>query len=175
MAAGLGLQISPNFYLWVIVMALVMISDNLYFCVIVITVVSVRAVTVFLCVDGNVVFFAARTAFTVLFVDFDLFLVVSSTIFAAWKRSGERRVLGFVTFPSDALVGLSLYPDASSFFGSVAPVRRREDTERDRDSGVKVQIDESEGVFSRMPSEPLWVTNRKEDKKRLLLQGKRGK
>ena len=60
-----------------------------------------------------------------------------------------------MTFPSDALVGLSLYPDASSFFSSVAPVRRREDTERDRDSGVKVQIDESGGVFSRMPSEPL--------------------
>lgn len=155
-------------------MALVMISDNLYFCVIVITVVSVRAVTIFLCVDSNVVFFAARTAFTVLLVDFDLFLVVSSTIFATWKRSRERRVLGFVTFPSDALVGLSLYPDASSFFSSVAPVRRREDTERDRDSGVKVQIDESEGVFSRMPSEPLWVTNRKEDKKRLLASGEGG-
>ena len=105
--------------------------------------------------DSNVVFSAARTAFTALFVDSDLFLVVSSTIFAAWKSGRKRRVLGFVTFPSDALVGLSIYPDASSFFSSVAPVRRREDTERDRDSGVKVQIDESEGVFSRMPSEPL--------------------
>ena len=111
--------------------------------------------TIFLCVDGNVVFFAARTAFTVLLVDFDLFLVVCSTIFAAWKRGRERRVLGFVTFPSDALVGLSFDSDASSVFSSVAPVRRREDTERDRDSGVKVQIDESGGVFSRMPSEPL--------------------
>lgn len=104
-------------------------------------------------------------------MDFDLFLVVSSTIFAAWKRGGERRVLGFVTFPSDALVGLSFYSDASSILNSVAPVRRREDTERYRDPGVKVQIDESGGVFSRMPSEPLWVTNRKEDKKRLLLRG----
>ena len=88
-------------------------------------------------------------------MDFDLFLVVSSTVSAAWKRGRDRRVLGFVTFPSDALVGLSLYSDASSFFSSVAPIRRREDTERDRDSGVKVQIDESGGVFSRMPSEPL--------------------
>ena len=132
-----------------------MISGNLYFCVVVIAVMSVRAVTVCLCVDSKVVFSVARTAFTVLFVDFDLFLVVSSTIFAAWKRGRKRRVLGFVTFPSDALVGLSVYPNASSFFSSVAPVRRREDTERNRDSGVKVQIDESWGVFSRMPSEPL--------------------
>ena len=132
-----------------------MISGNVYFCVIVVLVMSVRAVTFFLCVDSYVVFSAARTAFTVLFVDFDFFLLVPSTIFSAWKRRRERGVLGFVTFPSDALVGLSLYPDASSLFSSVAPVRRREDTERDRDSGVKVQIDESVGVFSRMPSEPL--------------------
>ncbi|KAF6239576.1 hypothetical protein HO173_002120 [Letharia columbiana] len=90
--------------------------------------------------DSNVVFFAARTAFTVLSVDLDLFLVVSSTIFAAWKRGRVRRVLGFVTFPSDALVGLSFYLDASSVYSSVAPVRRREDTERDRDSGVKVHF-----------------------------------
>lgn len=165
------LLISSDFYLWAIGMAVV-ISGKLYFGVVVVAVMSVRAVTVFFCVDSNVVFSAARTAFTVLFVDSDLFLVVSSTILAAWKSGRNRRVLGFVTFPSDALVGLSIYPDASSFFSSVAPVRRREDTERDRNSGVKVQIDESEGVFSRMPSEPLKVTNRKEDKKRLLLQGR---
>ena len=103
-------------------MALVMISNNLYSCTIVITVMSVRVATVFLCVNGNVVFSAARTAFTVLLVDFDLFLVVPSTILAAWERCREGRVLGFVTFPSDALVGLSLYSDASSFFGSVVPV-----------------------------------------------------
>ena len=157
MGIGLGLLISSEFYLWVvmmmIVMASVVISDYLYCCVIVIAVMSVGAITIFLCVNCDVVFFAARTAFTVLFVDFYLFLVVSST--ASWKRGGDRRVLGFVTFPSDALVGLFLYSDASSFFSSVASVRRREDTERDRDSGVKVQIDESRGVFSRMPSEPL--------------------
>ena len=151
MDTGLDLHISSDFHLWVIVM---MISGNVYFCVIVISLISVRAVTVFLCVDSYVVFFAARTAFTVIFVNFDLLLVVPGT-FSAWKRCRERRVLGFVTFPSDALVGLSPYSDASSFFSSVAPVRRREDTERDRDSGVKVQIDESVGVFSRMPSEPL--------------------
>jgi hypothetical protein len=36
-------------------------------------------------------------------------------------------------------------------FGGVAPVRRREDAERDRNSGVKVQIDDFSGqeiVFS---------------------------
>ena len=157
--AGLGLHFSSDFHLWLIVvmlmLVLVMISDNFYTCAIVITMMSVRTVTVLFCVKGNVVFFAARTAFTVLFVDFDLFLVVSGTILARWKRGREGRVLGFVTFPSDALVGLSLYSDASSFFSSVVPVRRGEDTERDRDSGVKVQIDESVGVFSRMPSEPL--------------------
>ena len=73
----------------VIVMMLMMISSDLYSCAIVVTVMSVRAVTVFLCVDGNVVFFAARTAFTVLFVDFNLFLFVSSTIVAAWKGGRE--------------------------------------------------------------------------------------
>ena len=84
MDTGPGLQISSDFHLWVIVMALVMISGNVYFCVIVVSLISVRAVAVFLCVDSYVVFFAARTAFTVIFVDFDLFLVVPST-FSAWK------------------------------------------------------------------------------------------
>jgi hypothetical protein len=35
----------------------------------------------------------------------------------------------------------SLYSCLSSFRDSVTPVRRREDTEGDRDAGVKVQID----------------------------------
>ena len=87
--AGPGLHVSSDFDLWLIVMmlmlVLVMISDNFYTCAIVITVMSVRTVTVFFCVKGNVVFFAARTAFTVLFVDLDLFLVVSGTILARWK------------------------------------------------------------------------------------------
>ena len=68
-----------------LVLVLVMIADNFYSCAIVITVMSVRTVTVFFCVNSNVVFFAARTAFTVLLVDFDLFLVVSRTIFASWE------------------------------------------------------------------------------------------
>ena len=41
MGVGLGLQVSSDFYLWIVVMALVMISGNLYFCVIVITVMPV--------------------------------------------------------------------------------------------------------------------------------------
>lgn len=105
-------------------------------------------------VDSHV-FFAARTAFTIVFVDFDLFLFVLSTVLASWKRGREGRVTRIVNFPSDALVGLSFYLDAGFLFSSVAPVRRREDTKRDRDSGVKVQIDGGGGAFSRMPFEPL--------------------
>ena len=130
--------------------------------------------TVIFCVDSDILF-AART---VLFVDLDFFLSVAGTVFPAGKSSGEGRVALFVTFPSDARsswrwVGLSFYSDASSLGDSVAPVRRREDTEGDRDFGVKVQGDDREGVLSRMPSEPLSLTIRKEDKKRLLLRWER--
>jgi len=63
-----------------------------------------------------------------------------------------------VTFPSDALLSLWEF-DLSldmGFFGGVrdvAPVRRREDAEWDRDLGVKVQIDDLSGRenSSRMP------------------------
>jgi hypothetical protein len=48
-------------------------------------------------------------------------------------------------FPFDARstieLDFSLYSRLSSFRDSVTPVRRREDTEGDRDAGVKVQID----------------------------------
>ena len=103
----------------------------------VLVVVMASVMAIFLFVNSNV-FFAARTAFTIVFVDLDLFLFVLSPVLATWKRSREGRVTSFVTFPSDALVYLSFYFHLSSFFGSVAPVRRREDTEGDRDSGVKV-------------------------------------
>ena len=100
-------------------------------------------------VDGNVLF-AARTAFTIFFADSDLFLVVSSTaILAGWERGGEGRVLGFVTFPSDARFLLSLDSDfcVCLLFGDdVVPVRRREEAERNRDPGVKVQIDGGGGA-----------------------------
>lgn len=102
---------------------------------------------------------AARTVFTILFVDCKLFLVVASTtILFPWKRCGEGGVFAFVTFPSDALVSLSFYSDlGSSFFSSsdVVPVRRWKDAERNRDFGVKVQIDGEGGAWSRMPFEPL--------------------
>lgn len=126
----MGLPVTRDFYLGVI------------------SVVTPVLVMVLLGVDSNVLF-AARTAFTSLFTDSDLFLVVSSTtILAAWKRCGEGGVLGFVTFPSDALVSLSFYSDLGScFFSSRAvPVRRRKDAERNRDSGVKVQIDGEGGA-----------------------------
>ena len=103
-------------------------------------------VAVFLGVDSNVLF-AARTAFTILFSNSNLFLVVSrTTILAVWKMGGEGRVFGFVTFPSDARFTLSFDFDLCCCFFftyNVVPVGRREDAERNRDSGVKVQIDGS--------------------------------
>jgi hypothetical protein len=90
------------------------------------------------------VFLAARMAVTVFVVDSDLFFLVDGTILTVRGRGGEG-VSRFGIFPSDARSswksGFSFYSDPSSLCGSVAPIRRREDTERDRDSGVKVQID----------------------------------
>jgi hypothetical protein len=62
-----------------------------------------------------------------------------------WEVGRERRVL---TVPSDArwaLGTLDLTLDVSlggGFLLIVAPVRRWENAERDRDAGVKVQIDD---------------------------------
>jgi hypothetical protein len=81
---------------------------------------------------------AARTVATVLVVDLNLFFWTTS----AGQRGGEGRVASFVTFPSDALGSdLSFYSSTSSLVDDVAPVRRWEDAERDRDFGVKVQGD----------------------------------
>ena len=91
---------------------------------------------------------AARTAVTVLVVDLDLFLFLTTS---ARQRGGEGSSASFVTFPSDALgVDLSFYSSTSSLVDDVAPVRRWEDAERDRDSGVKVQVDcgNGEGLVS---------------------------
>lgn len=71
-----------------------------------------------------------------LFLDteFDLFLHL---------RSGKGSRTSSI-FPFDARstfeIDFSLYSSLSSFRGSVTPVRRREDTEGDGDTGVKVQI-----------------------------------
>jgi len=83
---------------------------------------------------------AARTVATIFFpgdVDFFLPLVV------ARSPGGKRRIL---TFPSDALlslrkVNLSLDVSLGDCLG-VVPVRRREDADWNRYSGVKVQVDE---------------------------------
>ena len=109
-----------------------------------IVVVMVSVMAIFLFVNSNV-FFAARTAFTIVFVDLDLFLFVLSPVLATWKGCREGRVTSFVTFPSDALVYFSFYSHLSSFFNSVAPVRRRKNTKRDRNSGVKVLSERSLG------------------------------
>jgi len=78
-------------------------------------------------------------------------------------------VAAFVTFPSDArsLVRkfkFSLDPDFLGFSGSVAPVRGREDTEGDRDAGVKVQDAGVAAVFLEcLPNRPRTI--RQVDKK----------
>lgn len=113
------------------------------------------AVSVFL-VDGHVLV-TAGTTITVLSVNSDVVLVVLRTI-TSIDGGGEGRILGFLVFPSARKIGFSLYSDASRFLGGVAfvvGVRRREDREGDRDSGVKVQIAWGRRISSRMPSEML--------------------
>lgn len=94
----------------------------------------------------GVLFLNARTLF--LNAEFDFFLSVN--------RSGKGSRTSSI-FPFDARstieIDFSLYSSLSSFRDSVTPVRRREDTEGDWDTGVKVQIDGLLSVFSRMPFE----------------------
>ena len=119
---------------------------------------SVLTIMAFLFVDCYV-FFATWTAGTIFLVDFDLFLVDTSPIPTVRQRRREGRVSRSLTFPSDARrslgkVGFSFYSDTSGLGGIFVPVRRWKNTERDRDSGVKIQIAWSRGTFSRMPFEP---------------------
>lgn len=85
-----------------------------------------------------------------------LFLNTKLDFFLSVNRSGKGSRISSI-FPFDARsvieIDFSLYSNLSSFRDSVTPVRRREDTEGDRDTGVKVQIDGLLSVFSRMPSE----------------------
>jgi hypothetical protein len=79
-------------------------------------------------------------------------------VFAVRRDVGGGGDAGFVTFPSDARsllreVDFTLYLDFCGFCDSVTPVRGREDTERDGDAGVKVQIAWSRGVPSCKPLE----------------------
>ena len=123
-------------------------------------------VTIFFLVDSQV-FFATWTAFTVCFVDFDLFLVVLSTIFAVGKRRREGRVSFFVILPSNARrwrkVSFAFYFDSSGFGGSLVAVRGWEETDGNRDLGVKVQIAGVEESFLECLSNREAI--RKEDKK----------
>jgi len=118
---------------------------------------TVFAVMVFL-VNCHV-FFATWTAGTIFLVDFDFFLADTSTISTVRQRRREGRVSRFVTFPSNARrclgeVGFSFHSNTSGLGGVFVPVRRWEDAEGDRDSGVKIQIAWSGGIRSRMPFEP---------------------
>jgi hypothetical protein len=86
--------------------------------------------------------FTARTAVTIFFTsDVDLLLCVA--LILRREVDGVRRLM---TFPSGALLfvrklDLSFYVGFGGCFNGVAPVRRREDAEGDRDSGFKVQVD----------------------------------
>ncbi len=92
-------------------------------------------------------FFSVRGTVTVVFTIVRIFLL--------FRGSG---VAASVIFPSNAYalslkIGLSFYLDRGMFGSdscvSVAvPIGRREDTEGDRDAGVKVQIDWSRSVLS---------------------------
>ena len=118
---------------------------------------AVLGIVIFL-VNSNV-FFATWTAGTIFLVDFDLFLVDASSIPPVRQRCREGRVSRFVTFPSDARrwwgkAGFSFYSNTGGLGGIFVPVRRWEDAERDRDSGVKIQIAWIRGALSRMPLEP---------------------
>ena len=90
-------------------------------------------VSVSVVVVDDSVFFASRTAISILSVDTDFFLVVASTIVTAWKRCGNGRV---TILPSDALSlpCFSFYLDTRGFFFSLVPICGREKTERNRDS-----------------------------------------
>ena len=107
-----------------------LLSSEVYLCV---SIVSSEAIT-FL-VHSNVVLSSAAASVN---VDIDFFFGVSNI------------------FPSDARltaeVGLALYRCGGRFFlCSVVPVRGREDTDGNGDSGVKVQVDWLEGALLSNP------------------------
>lgn len=99
------------------------------------------------------IFSAARTVVSFfLACDVDYFLLLEFLLVPG-RKSGSGRVF---TFPSDALLGWKLDFTLDVSLGScyffVAPVRRREDAEGDRDACVKVQVDDLSGEnSSRMP------------------------
>lgn len=121
------------------------------------------------CVDVISVLFAG---------DVNFFLSILLVAFAgAWRELGGegRRLL--LSFPSDALLfvwELDFTLDMSLLSGlnGVAPVRRREDAEGDRDAGVKVQVDDLE-VREILFSNAFRRDERKTRRGLLLLGGKK--
>jgi len=72
-----------------------------------------------------------------------IFLDLEIDFFLSVDTRVRERALRIFPFDARSTIELdfSLYSRLSSFRDSVTPVRRREDTEGDRDAGVKVQID----------------------------------
>lgn len=88
-----------------------------------------------------------------LFVDASVLAVVLTVVLTAsvWTIGLVLGVASINAFPPDARrqVNLSLYFDLCLCASlSVPPVRGREDTKGDRDTGVKVQVDWRLGVLS---------------------------
>ena len=107
-----------------------LLSSQVYLCVSI-----VSSVPITFLVNSDVVLSSAPASVN---VDIDFFFGVSSI------------------FPSDARlpaeVDLALYRCGGSFFlSSVVPVRGREDTDGNWDSGVKVQVDWLEGALLSNP------------------------
>jgi hypothetical protein len=97
--------------------------------------------------DVNV-FSARRTSGLVsIFLASDVYLFLAEFFAGAWREVGGEGRLLILSFPSDAVLlawEMDLTLDMSrlgGFLNGVAPVRRREDAEGDRDAGVKVQVD----------------------------------
>jgi hypothetical protein len=107
--------------------------------------------------------FEVRPALVGTNANVDFFLSVDTGV-------GKRKRSSCSIFPSDARSAvdfdLSFYSRLSSLRdSSVTPVRRREDTEGDGYTRLKVQIDCPSGVLSRMPFELLKTTRKARQEK----------
>ena len=109
--------------------------------------------------------------------DVNFFLNPLLSLFLSGRKlsgGGERRVL--LTFPSDALVSLGKFDltldvslgESGGLLGGVASIRRREDTEGNRNAGVKVQVDDYQ-VREKLFSNAFRLAERKTRRGLLLL------
>lgn len=104
-----------------------------------------------------------------IFLASDMNFFLTEFFAGAWREVGGEGRLYKLTFPSDALLfawEIDLTLDMcrlGGFLNGVAPVRRRKDTEGDRDAGVKVQVDDLLCARERLLE--CLSTKRKEDKK----------